>query len=68
MQYEIGAAYRNGEGVVKDIGLAAQWFRKAADRGYAPAQLTLGHMCETGEGVGKDVDAAVAWYQRAAQH
>ena len=50
----------------KDYEEAAYWFRKAADQGYAAAQVTLGSMYEEGQGVAKDYKKAVYWYRKAA--
>ena len=58
-----------GQGVEKDAGAAADWFRQAADRGSPAAMLWLGHLYEKGEGVpgGKpDLDEALSWYEKAA--
>lgn len=35
-QYALGAAYEKGTGVEQNDDLAAQWYRKAAERGNAP--------------------------------
>ena len=39
---------------------------KAAEQGYAPAQLNLGHMHQSGEGVPGDHVESFAWYDLAA--
>jgi len=36
--------YANGQGVERDYAEAANWVRKAAEQGYAPAQACLGIM------------------------
>jgi TPR repeat protein len=46
--------YDNGEGVPKDEKQAVAWYKKAADQGYAQAQLNIGSMYDNGEGVQKD--------------
>ena len=43
------------------------WTRKAAEQGYAAAQLYLGVMYRRGEGVPQDDQEAVKWYKRAAE-
>ena len=53
-----------------------KWLRKAADRGYALAQHSLGGMYDNGqgvaqdyqrgEGVAQDYALAAAWYRKAA--
>ena len=45
---------------------ALQWYRKAADQGYAPAQVNLGALYAEGHGVSQDFQEALAWYQKAA--
>jgi TPR repeat protein len=45
---------------------AAKWVRRAADRGYAKAQSSLGLMYRHGEGVPKDSAEALKWERRAA--
>ena len=46
---------------------ALAWYRKAADQGYAEAQVILGWHYHTGEGVPQDDDEeAVRWYRLAA--
>ena len=41
-------------------------FRKAADRGNADAQVSLGYMYLHGRGVPQDDALAVTWYRKAA--
>ena len=59
--------YRNGEGVVRDPKKAAEWYRKAAEQGYAEAQNNLGLLYAGGRGVAKDEAKAVEWYRKAAK-
>jgi TPR repeat protein len=58
--------YRGGRDVQKDDAQALRWFRLAADRGDAIAQLSLGLMYADGRGVPQDNDEAAKWYRRAA--
>ncbi len=51
----------------RDLVTAAQWYRKAAERGLAPAQLRLAFLYQKGVGVQRDLDRARAWYLRAAE-
>jgi TPR repeat protein len=37
-QYNIGVLYRDGSGMAQNFTEAANWFRKAADRGNAHAK------------------------------
>jgi len=66
-QFDLGWMYYNGEGVSKDLALAASWFREAAEQGHAGAQYNLGYMYANGEGVYKDSALAVSWYRNAAE-
>ncbi|MDA0997432.1 MAG: tetratricopeptide repeat protein [Proteobacteria bacterium] len=46
---------------------ALKWLRKAADKGYAAAQLGLGEMYEQGQGVKQDYHRAAEWYVLATR-
>jgi len=50
-----------------DRGEALQWFRRAAESGYAPAQYQLGQLYQLGVGVPQDDEVALAWYRPAAE-
>jgi hypothetical protein len=65
--YENGLKYLNGEGVIKDESKAVDFFRKAAESGYAPAQNNLGNCLYSGEGVSQDRVEAVKWYRKSAE-
>jgi hypothetical protein len=67
-QYVLGSAYyRSGFYIAGDHKEAADWYRKAAEQGYGPAQSCLGAMYRRGQGVERsDIDAA-GWYSRAAE-
>jgi hypothetical protein len=61
-QYQLGRAYeKNGE-----YSEAVSWYRKAAERGNAAAQYSLGIMYANGRGVLKDSAQAATWYRKAA--
>ena len=49
-------------GVAKDEAEAVNWYRKAAEQGYALAQYNLGTMYANGYGVPKDETAAYMWF------
>ena len=42
------------------------WYRKAAERGYGPAQMQLGWAYRTGKIVPRDFAQAEAWFRKAA--
>lgn len=58
--------YFTGTGVNLDYSEAAEWVRRAAELGYARAQLDLGFLYEKGKGVPMDYVAAYMWYKAAA--
>jgi len=49
-----------------DYATAVEWFQKAAEQGYALAQILLGRMYINGEGVTQNYQEAVKWFQKAA--
>jgi TPR repeat protein len=65
-EVEIGALYRNGWGVQKNLESALNWYVKAAEQGNATAQYQAGLMCWRGEGTPADPKKAMAWYLKAA--
>ena len=65
--YMVGEAFRLGYLVPQSSTTAMAWFRKAADNGYASAQLLLGEAYLTGtDGVPKDSKVALKWLRKAA--
>jgi TPR repeat protein len=64
----LGNLYESGQSVLPlDPEEAARWYRSAADKGHAGAQMNLAMMHLDGFGVARDVVQAVAWYQKAAR-
>jgi TPR repeat protein/nucleoid-associated protein YgaU len=67
-QYELGNAYSSGgAGVAQDHAEALKWYRRAADKGFAPALFNLGVAYEQGLGVTADDMQAFRYYLRAAE-
>lgn len=64
--FSFGQALEKGDGVPADPVQASKWYRKAANRGYAPAQTVLGHCYQTGTGVVQDLGQAAKWFHKAA--
>ena len=59
-EYNLGAMYRSGKGVPKDIQEAVKWYRKAAEQGDPNAQYLLGAMYAADEfSVSKSIHEAV---------
>ncbi len=65
---ELARAYAKGRGVPQDYALAVQWWRKAADQGFARSQFALGELYAQGDGVPKDNVQAHMWFSLAASH
>jgi len=65
-QFNLGSDYANGNGVGKNWGEAAGWYRKAAEQNDAKAQFALGNCYHFGLGVLKDEVEACKWYSLAA--
>lgn len=75
-QNSLGVMYYTGEAVSKNLSgqvldndpeLAAGWFFRAAEQGYADAQFNLGLMYANGEGVPQDMTQAVELFKKAAE-
>ena len=60
--------YEQGRGVSQDYLKAAEWYRKAADRGYGGAQNNLAIAYGLGQGVPKDLIEASKWFALGAAH
>jgi TPR repeat protein len=65
--YAQGLKYERGDGVTADLTQAHTWYRKAAERGYPPAALSLGIMYMSGRGAVKDDAESVKWFRQAAE-
>lgn len=59
--------YYSRNGKTQDYNMAVEWYRKAAEQGYAIGQSNLGFMYENGYGVNKDYSEAVKWYRKATE-
>jgi TPR repeat protein len=66
-QYQLGLAYKTGEGVTQDYSNALKWFQKAAEQGYAGAQHNMGAMYYNGWGISQDYSKAFYWASKAAK-
>jgi len=65
-EFKMGVKYELGAQVPKDPSKAAEWYRKAAEKGYLEAQHSLGVLYEFGNGVPLDYATAAQWYSKAA--
>lgn len=70
-QYQLGrrieSAGHGPFGVAERDAEAVPWFRKAADQGYAPAQVTLANFYNSGRGGKKDWAESARLYRLAAE-
>ena len=64
--YDLAYRFDVGMGVRRDPTLAARWYLKAAQLGYAPAQRNLAGFFAVGHGVERSVESARYWYLAAA--
>ncbi len=62
-----GVSYWFGNGVARDPGEAARWFRKGAELGHPRAMLGLGNALVSGQGAPMDKKQAVEWWSKAAE-
>lgn len=70
--FYLGSMYSDGMAVPRSVLRAADWYRKAAELGYEPAQFTLGFLYYVGAGVGADSIAAdpeqaAYWLEKSAR-
>jgi len=69
-QFELAAAYFQGNGVAKEPVQGIFWLRKSAAQGYVGAEYALGRLYQTGTEsmvVPKDAREAANWFRKAAQ-
>ncbi|MCI0465484.1 MAG: hypothetical protein L0Y57_00510 [Beijerinckiaceae bacterium] len=66
-QFELAARYAEGRAGDASLGLAVQWYEKAARLGHAVAAYRLASLYERGHGVAKSIERAKELYQRAAE-
>ncbi len=62
----MGCMYNSGLGVNEDCDKAVMWFRRAAEKGIAHAQLGLGIAYISGEGLEEDNVSGHMWCSLAA--
>ena len=65
--YNLGVAYRDGNGVPQDDVEAVKWFRMAAKKGVASAWCNLAFAYHYGKGVQQNNTEAVRCYRMAAE-
>jgi len=66
--YYMGYMCAQGNGVSQDMGKAIDWWKKASEKNFAPAELSLGMTYESGQGgIDKNPQEAAKWYRKAAE-
>ena len=65
-QFCLAMHIKRGDGVTKDLGMAAQLLLQAADNHHVQAMYNLGVMHHNGQGMPKDHEAARHWYKKAS--
>jgi TPR repeat protein len=66
-QRDLGALFATGEWTgPRDSVRAAEWYRRAAERGHPDAQYNLGFMCLLGEGVQANPTEGLRWLKLSA--
>jgi len=65
-QFNLGVAFSEGNGVVKNSIEAVKWYQKSAAQGYAAAQYNLSWMYMNGVGVATNNAEAIRWLREAA--
>jgi hypothetical protein len=67
-QVRVGECYAAGQGVARDLQQAAEWYRRAADKGDMAAEVHLAALYrDGGKGFPRQMDQAAEWYRRAAE-
>mgnify|MGYP001165170588 FL=1 len=65
-QSSLAIMYRLGQGVTQDNLKAFELLGLSAQQGFAPAQMSLGHMYENALGTPMDIKKAFMWYTIAS--
>ncbi|MGH6991268.1 MAG: tetratricopeptide repeat protein [Stellaceae bacterium] len=64
--YEMGYLYENGDGVPRNMAMAARWYMKGAGMGEARAEAAVGLLYEDGIEVPDNWLIAAQWYEKSA--
>lgn len=66
-QFNLGACYETGQGLLQDYAEAIRWYRRAAAQGYQAAMWNLWDMYRRNQGIPSERQAAHLWLQKAAK-
>jgi TPR repeat protein len=64
--FDAGMNAFTGEANTRDAATAREYFRRSAEKGYAPAQVLLGFLYDTATTVPASPQDAAMWYRKAA--
>jgi TPR repeat protein len=64
-EYQLGAMYENGEGVLLNYKLAMEWYLKAHNNGNTNTTNNIGMLHDQGKGVTQDKNKAFNWLLKA---
>ena len=59
---------QKGEGTEMNFLLSYSWFKKSAESGYTPAQVSLGYIYDQGMGTEQNKIKAFMWWKIASMH
>ncbi|MFC5077756.1 Sel1 repeat protein [Vibrio thalassae] len=65
-QYRLGLAFETGEGVRRDLSLAAYWYQQASENGHRAATYNYAQALEYGRGIKSNHAKAVLLYTKLA--
>jgi TPR repeat protein len=65
--HALGIIFEEGKACEKDLRKSEAFYRKAAERGYAPSAYRIAYLYETGAFLGGGQKEALEWYERAAE-
>ncbi|MGD0095406.1 MAG: tetratricopeptide repeat protein [Terracidiphilus sp.] len=66
-QIGVGESYAAGNGIPRDLKLAADWYRRAAEKGDIAGELHLAALYrDGGKDFPRDMEQAANWYRKAA--
>jgi hypothetical protein len=66
-QVLVGESYASGIGVTRDLKQAAEWYRRAADKGDTGGEVHLAALYrDGGKNFPRDMAQAAEWYRKAA--
>jgi TPR repeat protein len=67
-QVLVGECYASSSSVTRDLKLAAEWYRKAADKGDTSGEMHLAALYrDGGKNFPRDMAQAAVWYRKAAE-